>query len=177
MTITRPIRLLLARGLVAALAMGGAGCVAYPSPPAQPAFDTDVGPIFLAHCARCHGEGPDGGAQNAAGVPGMTYNAAGAGPPPQPIGPYLTRFFDVCSPLPDGSRGTCQNSADNCTCGAFTWASLIKLRVDGAPNMPIMPPPPAPLLNEWELKVVDAWTKNPICSNSANPDPAICPGP
>jgi hypothetical protein len=177
MTITRPIRSLLIGlfgGLVAALALGGVGCVSYPSPPSQPAFDTDVLPIFQAHCTRCHGNGPDGGAFNAAGVPGTTYNAAG---PPQPDGPFLTQFGDTCPPLADGGAGTCFNSpASKCICGALVYAPMITMYID-PDYSERMPPPPAPPLNDWELKVVNAWTAHPVCSNSANPDPAICPGP
>jgi hypothetical protein len=173
MTITRPIRLLLARGLAAALALGGVGCVAYPSPPSQPAFDTDVLPIFQAHCTRCHGDGPDGGAFNAASAPGVTYNAAG---PPMPIGPFLTQFGDTCSPLADGTPGTCANNATCPRCGALVWVKQIKQYI--APGyVQRMPPPPAPVLNDWEMKVVNAWTAHPICSNAADPDPTICPGP
>jgi hypothetical protein len=180
MTITRPIRSLLVGlfgGLAAALALGGVGCVAYPSPPSQPAFDTDVLPIFQAHCNRCHGDGPDGGAFNAAGVPGRTYNSAG---PPQPNGPFLTQFGDTCPPQADGSAGSCFINATNCKCGAFVYAQpptfYISEYIAPGYSEP-MPPAPAPPLNDWELKVVNAWVQNPICSNSANPDPTICPGP
>src|SRR3954447_26741813 len=89
MAITRPIRTLVARGLAAALALGAAGCSTYSSAPGQPAFDTDVLPIFQAHCTRCHDNNPDGGGANhevfrpdAAGGP-ITAGAphpAGVGP-------------------------------------------------------------------------------------------------
>ena len=64
MAITRPIRTLVARGLAAALLLGAAGCSTYPATPAEPAFDTDVLPIFQAHCTRCHDNNLDGGAQS-----------------------------------------------------------------------------------------------------------------
>jgi len=173
MTISRPIRLLLVRGLAAALALGGAGCTDYPSPPSQPAFDTDVQPIFLAHCARCHGDGPDGGAFNAASVPGV-YPDAG---PNSPNGPFLTQFGDTCEPLSDGTRGTCANPNAVCShCGSLIYVNQIKQYIDPGFRLR-MPPPPAPVLNDWEFKVVNAWTAHPICSNSPDPDPTICPGP
>jgi hypothetical protein len=176
MTITRPIRLFLGGlfgGLVAALALGGAGCTTYPSPPSEPAFDTDVLPIFQAHCTRCHGNGPDGGALNAASVPGMVYPDGGG--PARAVPPFLTMFGDVCSPLPDGSAGTCLNGADCTHCGALTYHTQIATYLD--PNYyQRMPPPPAPLLNDWELSVVKSWLANPVCSNSPHPDPTICPG-
>ena len=170
MTINRPMRSLLA----AALALVGAGCTAYPSPPSQPAYDTDVQPILLAHCTRCHGNGPDGGALNHAGVPGVTYNAAG---PPRTLGPFLTEFGDTCTPLSDGTPGTCTNNPTGCSrCGAAYWAPNLSAYVDPDATIP-MPPPPAPQLNDWELKVIHAWVAHPICSNSSRPDPTICPGP
>jgi hypothetical protein len=180
MTNRRPIRLLLVGlfgGFAIALALGGMGCVSYPSPPSEPAFDTDVLPIFQAHCTRCHGNGPDGGTLNNAGVPGVTYNAAG---PNQTLGPFLTQFGDICPPLADGGAGTCFNTPESkCKCGAFVWAQppdfYIKTYIDPSYSLR-MPPPPAPPLNDWELKVVNAWVANPICSHSANPDPALlCP--
>ncbi len=64
MAITRPIRFLLVRGFAAALALGAAGCSVYPSAPAEPAYDTDVLPIFQAHCTRCHDNNLDGGANS-----------------------------------------------------------------------------------------------------------------
>jgi hypothetical protein len=42
-----------------------------------------------------------------------------------------------------------------------------------------MPLPPARPLDDWEINVIDAWVAQkpiPICSRSANPDPALlCP--
>ena len=99
MAITRPIRSLLARGLAAALALGAAGCSVYPSAPAEPAFDTDVLPIFKAHCTRCHDNNPDGGGTNhevyrpdAAGGP-----VTAAGPPSRRVRPLLPVRWR-CSP-------------------------------------------------------------------------------
>ena len=176
MTTTRPPRLLLVGpfgALVAALALGGVGCVSYPSPPSQPAFDTDVLPIFQAHCTRCHGNGPDGGAFNVASVPGVVYPDGGG--PNVPTGPFLTQFGDTCEPLSDGTPGTCANPNAVCShCGALIWVTQIKQYID--PGFTLrMPPPPAPVLNDWELKVVNSWTAHPICSNSPDPDPTICP--
>ena len=78
MAITRPIRSLLVRGLVGALALGGVGCSIYPAAPAEPAYDTDVLPIFQAHCTRCHGNGPDGGSLNVPTETTVPQRRAGA---------------------------------------------------------------------------------------------------
>jgi hypothetical protein len=153
MTITRPIKLLLVSlvgGLAVPLALGGAGCTSYPSPPSKPAFDTDVLPIFEAHCTRCHGNGPDGGALNRAVAPNFPYPDGGPNPT---AAPFLTIF---------GSAAR------------YALELPMYLNPDYTQRMP---PPPAPLLNDWELKVVLAWSKNPICSNSSDPDPTICPAP
>jgi hypothetical protein len=171
MAITHLHRLVRALGLVAALALSGAGCTIYPSVPSQPTYEADVRPIFLAHCTRCHGAGPDGGALNQASVPNVTYDAG----LPITNGPYLTQFEDTCPPLADGGAANCNNSGNCSRCGAATYAGLIKTYVNYT-NALRMPLAPAPALDDWELKVIDAWAANPICSDAAKPDPAICPG-
>jgi hypothetical protein len=146
------------RSFVGALALGAAGCTIYPAAPAEPGYEADVQPIFLAHCTRCHGAGPDGGSLNAASVPNVSYNAAG---PPKTIGPYLTQFGDTCPASPDGGAGNC-NSTQGCVrCGALSFAKLTQMRVH-LTNALEMPPAPAPRLNDWELKVIDAWAANPL---------------
>jgi hypothetical protein len=152
------------------------GCTVYPSSvPAEPAFDTDVRPIFLAHCTRCHGAGPDGGNLNPAAVPGVVYTDAG---PPLPSDPFLTQYGDVCSKptdRADGGAPIC--SLGRCRCGALTYAS--NGQIQKQIHSGLMPPRPAPPLDDWEMKVIDAWAaqKKPVCSNSPNPDPALfCDG-
>jgi hypothetical protein len=150
----RPVRIFVrVLGLAAAATWVGAGCTSYPSPPSEPAFDTDVLPIFQAHCTRCHGDGPDGGSRNT--VPGSSKS--GALPPLS----CLTQF--------SGS------DAGACTTGANDEAGnrMLDTFVHGT-NDP-MPPPPAAPLNSYELGVIDAWVaENPLkCSDSPNPDPAL----
>jgi hypothetical protein len=173
MAIGRAFRSLLTAG-AAALALGAAGCTLAPATPSDPAFDTDVRPIFFAHCARCHGAGPDGGALNTTSTPNWD---GGLLCTTTPIGPNLTTYCandqygnKVCPPDPGA--------------GAGFYATL---KVDGihdvlhasAGTCIEMPPPPAPSLDEWELAVVDAWLAEqpmPICSRSSNPDPSLlCP--
>jgi len=163
MAITRPIRSLLAGGFAAALALGAAGCSVYPSSPVEPAFDTDVLPIFQAHCTRCHDNNPDGGLNHAAYRP-----AANGGPIPAGA-PALT-VFGPCYPS-DGGAPTCY--------GVAQWGRQIEADIHSEDDKKRMPLPPARPLDEWEMTVIDAWVAQkpiPICSKSAHPDPALlCP--
>jgi hypothetical protein len=157
MAIRRVLRSLLT-GASVALAMSAAGCTIYPSTPSDPAFDTDVLPIFEAHCTRCHGAGPDGGALNTASIPGMGLMEAS--------GPCLTQF---------GDNSTLDPNGNGCLAGANTYATKIQAYID--PNfMSRMPPPPAPVLDSWEMAVVNAWVAEKpkrTCSNSSQPAPAL----
>jgi hypothetical protein len=60
------------------------------------------------------------------------------------------------------------------------YRSLIQTRIL-LPDTDVlrMPPPPSRRLDDWEMKVIDAWAAEDqpsICSKSANPDPALqCP--
>jgi hypothetical protein len=152
------LRLGWAGGLAAAWGLLQMGCTAYPATPAQPAFDTDVLPIFEAHCTRCHGAGPDGGALNAADIPGMGVLQAS--------GPCLMQY------------GT--NPSSYCQGGAAVYTDKIHTYIQPGYSLR-MPPPPAPELNSWELDVVESWLAEPcpqICSRSSNPDPSLyCPTP
>ena len=164
MTIRRPISCLLARGLAAALALGAAGCTIYPSAPAEPAYDTDVLPIFQAHCTRCHDNNLDGGA------PHTVFLPAANGGPMMATPPSLSQFGPCV--VSDGGAPTCYNP------GAGGYALPIQMFVHLTTSVR-MPLPPAPPLDDWELNVIDAWAAEkpiPICSRSANPDPALlCP--
>jgi hypothetical protein len=81
-----------------------------------------------------------------------------------------------------GNTGLCTATSTAtfpCRFGALTWATGETVGLIERANTTLpMPPPPAPILDEWERKVVDTWIAEkptPICSNSANPDPTICP--
>jgi len=146
---------------LAGAALAGAGCTAYPAAPAQPAYDLDVLPIFMAHCVRCHGAGdmlntptePTG--PHAPPIPSV----ADAGVQFAAVNLYLNQFNDTAD----------KN-------GAAGFATTIALTLSQSALPPIlMPPAPAPRLDDWSNGTVINWTKNPICSNSLNPDPAICP--
>jgi mono/diheme cytochrome c family protein len=160
---TTPWRLFL---LGAALTLGGpllAGC--QPAAPASPSFEADVRPIYMSHCVRCHGAG------------GTLNNALAPVPDGGLLGPLISNvWLDQY-----GNSGACGATVDpNAPChfGALTFATDTETVIHETGTVLTMPPPPAPRLNDWELKVVDAWVAEkptPVCSNSANPDPTICP--
>ncbi len=171
-------------GLLGVVWLAAASCSQ--AVPTAPAYDTEVRPIFLAHCTRCHGDGiADGGSLNNARQPTGPYDAA----PPLASDPldlkywplYLTQYADSgnCQLLDGGARDA------SCHFGALTAATsppatqtMFQLsgRIHGTPGMGSrMPPAPAPMLDDWELKVMDAWIANPICSNAKNPDTTLCP--
>jgi hypothetical protein len=144
---------------LAGAALAGAGCNSYASVPEHPAYDLEVRPLLMAHCGRCHGAGgnlnvarePTG--PDAAVLPSIADTVAGGGF----VLPYVTRF-------------------DTDT-GAGLYAGRISDTThEAADGVKAMPPPPASRLDDWALGVLANWAKNPICSNSPNPDTTLCPG-
>ena len=131
--------------LAAALALSA--CM--PDKPLMPSFATDVRPILMAHCARCHGAG--GTLQGDPGNYPLGNPPEGylPGAPPRP---YLDIFADEgdCV-IPDG--GTLPAS---CKVGALSYAPILENYFAS------MPPPPAAKLNDWEMDVVRRWGKNPL---------------
>ena len=105
-----------------------------PEKPAMPSFALDVQPILAAHCLRCHGAGGtlQGEPGDPLGVPGVCY-------------------FDLYETL-----GDCNTDPTTCKTGTKTCALIWEA------YFPIMPPPPAAKLNDWELSVLRTWAKNPI---------------
>jgi|ERR1035438_4889607 hypothetical protein len=155
-------------GAALALSALPAGCT--PPVPSSPSYEADARPIFMSHCVRCHGAG---GTLNQAYEPTGPDAAPLASDPAKPLKCYLNQYEDTnCTAGDAGVPATCHRGASYCA----TMAYGIGVRVHGGPPLGPMPPPPAPRLNDWELKVVDAWIMNPICSNAASPDPTICPG-
>jgi hypothetical protein len=160
MVSSRPVRtvaVILVRILGTATVLTGiANCTVYPSAPSDPAFDTDVLPIFEAHCTRCHGDGPDGGSlQSAAGTPDSNL--------------LPVACFTLYGDNPDAGAGGCivGANAEAPSIGVYTQSTAAGIQ---------MPPPPAPSLNSYEQGVINAWVaESPPrkCSNSSNPDPAL----
>lgn len=143
--------------------------------PSQPAYDLDVRPILMAHCARCHGAGgnlnlptePTG--PNAPVLPNLQGMAATEF---QTFDCYLDRW---------GNAGDCNFDGGvrpaSCKLGAKNWAGTIPGLLRNPSPASVMPPPPASLVDDWEVDILTNWAKESplICSHSSNPDPAICP--
>jgi hypothetical protein len=150
---------------LAGVAIAGAGCDSMGGPiPAQPAYDSEVRPLLMAHCVRCHGAG------------GMLNL------PTEPTGPNAPTIPSVADPnTQQGFTAVYNlylNQFDNSPGknGAAGMAKILGVYVkDSAKPPTFMPPAPAQPLDDWAIGVLDNWGLNPICSNSPNPDPSICP--
>lgn len=137
----------------AAVALGSLACGCGPPVPATPSYAADVRPIFLSHCVRCHGAGPDGGMLNKPTEPTGPDAAPLASDPNPVINCYLNQYDTInCAPVDGGQPANCHYGAHF---WATTQATLLKVKLHG--SVEPMPPPPAPKLDDWEMKVVDAW--------------------
>jgi cytochrome c553 len=147
-----------------------AGCDAYPTAPGKPAYDTEVRPLLMAHCVRCHGAG---------GSLNVPTEPTGPNAPTLPsISGVVDAFNSVAMYFDQfDTTGDCSASPPtDCKNGAGPNAGAIKTFVQPQTKPPLfMPPAPAPALNDWELGVINNWAANPVCSNSSVPDPTICP--
>jgi hypothetical protein len=152
-----------------AFALGAISVACSPAVPASPSYETDVLPILASHCVRCHGAG---GTLNQARQPTGPDAAPLASDPVATANCYLNQYENTGCTVNDAG------AAPNCHAGALYWAKSsvgIGPRVHGASPLGPMPPAPAPRLDDWELKVVDAWVANPICSASGSGPSSICP--
>jgi hypothetical protein len=120
------------------------GCA--PPVPAAPTYATDVRPILMARCVRCHGET----------LTGETLNGAFQG---MPSFCHFTRY---------DSQGDCSATGignGSCTfvgAGVCAVSSLLFFRLHTIPSvqnefMPDMPYGVAPKLDDWQVDVVTAW--------------------
>jgi hypothetical protein len=131
--------------------------------PSMPSYQTDVQPIVLARCVRCHGGGNCLQAEN------------GASPPPNG---FFQNYFDDppgCSTAdgglqPPDPNDPCPRLLTSCRFGFHFYA----LQVGGTiPTRDVhrriheqdsarMPPPPATSLTDRQFEVLDRWFENPI---------------
>jgi hypothetical protein len=135
----------LALGMLA-LALGAVAACA-PEKPAAPTYAKDVGPILDAHCSRCHSaSGPDGGLQ---GDPGKAHPASCK------FDFYDSNDTSTCSVADGGGAPpmSCWGAHYCATKPPFSVVLPGYIRGEIDP----MPPPPASLLNDWELDVVLRW--------------------
>jgi hypothetical protein len=127
---------LLAAG---ALAAGAAACGSSGTAPVPvaPTYATDVRPILLQHCVRCHGAG---------GTLNVDPTSTAQTPPPNG---YFDHYEDQgdCTPGDGGALpATCKQ-------GAASLAPGMATLVDNDE----MPPAPAPLLSTHDRQVIDRW--------------------
>jgi hypothetical protein len=129
--------------LAALVAATGAGCSIEDTPHA-PTFTTDVKPIMLSRCVRCHGAGGHLHADPHSTNP--AYRIA-------PFDGFFDRMEDDC---PDAQPTACHGLRYYVTTRLTQFNNFIH-RMD--PNAP-MPPLPAPALTTHQLDVIDLWIAN-----------------
>jgi hypothetical protein len=113
-------------------------------PPANPFWDLDVYPILRGSCSHCHG---------------MTV-----APPSTP----LSRL-DVCDAEAFSAQGL------TVPIGAKTSAAVILAEITSMGGQrPLMPPPPAGVLSDYQYKVLQKWSMRPSCTKQVqNRKPAV----
>jgi hypothetical protein len=121
-----------------------------PTVPANPSFATDVQPIFMARCVRCHDET----LRSEPPLPGLPAKA--------PAICHLNRYASMGDCVTAGST-TCSRGASECAnLPPPMSGSYIGPKVDPAfehdPGR--MPPPPADALNDYESAVINRWLTN-----------------
>jgi hypothetical protein len=129
--------------MVTVVAVAAALLACSPETPSEPSYATDVRPIFLAHCTRCHGAGG-------------TLQGEDGGTNP---GPPRVCHLDVYDDEPIGCGVADGGTPPSCTVGAQSCVLLPWYRL----KLPTMPPLPA-TLNDWERDVLNRWgeSENPL---------------
>lgn len=126
------------------LAGGLLGGCSIEDTPHAPTFATDIKPIMLSRCVRCHGAG---GSLNG---DAHSINPAYRGPP---FDGFFDRMEDDC---PDGSVTACHGLGYYTTVKKALLVSFIH-RADPATPMPPLPAPP---LTDHQLGIIDLWLAN-----------------
>ena len=122
------------------LGLSLAAC-APPDGPASPSFETDVKPIMLANCVRCHGQGDKLNTD-----PGLTGELKGKAPALSYLDHYDNRTM--------GMMGC---GAALCA-GALTNAPLVSMYVAKPDSdKDRMPPKPSDPLSDREIGIIQRW--------------------
>ena len=137
--------LFTALALLGALASASLSACSIQNTPHAPTFNTDIRPIMLSRCVRCHGAGGSLNADPTSTL--MFYRMA-------PIDGHFDRFEDDCS---DAMPMKCHGL------GFYTTGAPKMMLVNYIHNQNVpgpMPPAPAPRLTSDQLDIIDLWLAN-----------------
>ena len=138
--------LFTALALLGALAGASLSACSIQNTPHAPTFNTDIRPIMLSRCVRCHGAG---GGLNADPTSTLAFFRIA------PNDGHFDRFEDDCS---DAMPTKCHGL------GFYTTGDpkglLVKYIHNQAGVLGPMPPAPAPRLTSDQLDIIDLWLAN-----------------